>query len=88
MKRYNILMTNPKKKPLTDDERQAFVDNLPPDQVNADVKEVFDDAIARASQPQRSKLGTPDSDDGYSDTQTHSRSSEDTSGSRNDTSHQ
>ena len=81
-------MINPKKIPLNDDERQAFIDNLPLDQVNADAKEIFEDAIERASQPQRSKPETPDSDDGYSDTRTHLHSSEDTSGSRSDTSHQ
>jgi hypothetical protein len=51
-------MINPKKIPLNDDERQAFIDNLPLDEVNADVKEIFEDAIERASQPQRSKRDT------------------------------
>lgn len=73
-------MSNPKKKPLTDEERQAFVDNLPSDQVNPNAKETFEDTIARAAQPQRSKPETPDSDDGYSDRQTHSHKTEDTSG--------
>jgi hypothetical protein len=72
-------MTNSKKKPLTDEERQAFMDKLPPDQINPNAKETFDDAIARAVQPQRPKPETPDSDDGYTDTQTRSRKTEDTS---------
>ena len=73
-------MTKSKKKPLTDEERQTFVDNLPPDQVNPDAKETLEEAIARAAQPQQSKPETPDSDDGYNDTQTRSRKTEDTSG--------
>ena len=72
-------MTKPKKKPLTDEQRQAFVDNLPADRVNPNAKETFEDAIARATQPRRSKPETPDSDDGYNDTQTHSHKTEDTS---------
>lgn len=68
------------KKPLTDDERQAFIDSLPEDQRNPDAKETFDKAIERASLPPQSAPETPDSDDGYSDTQTHSHTTEDTSG--------
>jgi hypothetical protein len=45
----------PKKKSLTDDERQAFIDKLPKDQVNLKAEEVFEDAIERAAQPKRSK---------------------------------
>jgi hypothetical protein len=81
-------MTNPKKKPLTDEQRQAFIDKLPPDQVNPDAEATFNDAIARAAQPQRSKPEIPDSDDGYNDTQTRSHKTEDTSDSHSDTSHQ
>jgi len=72
-------MTKPKKKPLTDKERQAFVDNLPADQVNPKAKETFEDAIARAAQPQRSKPETPDSADDYNDRQIHSHKTEDIS---------
>ncbi len=81
-------MTNSKRKPLTDEERQAFIDKLPPDRVNPDAEETFNDAIARAAQPQQSKSETPDSDDSYTDTQTHSRKTEDISDSHSDTSHQ
>ena len=81
-------MTNPRKNPLTDEERQAFIDKLPPDQVNPDAEATFNDAIARAAQPQRSKPETLDSDDGYNDTQTRSRKTEDISDSHSDTSHQ
>jgi len=31
------------KQPLCDDERQAYVDNLSPDQVNPDAQETFED---------------------------------------------
>ena len=72
-------MTKPKKKPLTDKERQAFVDNLPEDQVNPDAKETFEDTIVRAAQPQRSKPETPDSADGYNGKQTRSHKTEGTS---------
>ena len=82
------IIPNMTKKPLTDDERQAFIDKLPEDQVNPKAQEAFDSAIARAAQPQQSAPETPDSDDGYSDTQTRSRKTEDTSGSHSDTSHQ
>lgn len=88
LKRYNIHMTNPKKKPLTDEERQAFIDKLPPDQVNPKAQVTFEDAIARAAQPQRSKPEIPDSGDGYNGKQTRSHKTEDTSDSRSDTSHQ
>lgn len=86
--RYTIPMTNSKKNRLTDEERQAFIDKLPPDQVNPKAKETFEDAIGRAAQLQRSKPETPDSDDDYSDRQTRSHKTEDTSDSHSDTSHQ
>ena len=75
-------MTQSKKKPLTDEERQAYIDKLPSEQVNPEAKEVFDEAISRAAQPQQSKPETPDSDDDYTDTQTHSHKAEDTSAKR------
>lgn len=69
----------PKKKPLTDDERQAFIDKLPKDEVNPKAKEVFEDAIALASQPKRSKQEKPAGNDSYNDKQTRLRKTEDTS---------
>lgn len=80
-------MTQSKKKPLTDEERQAFIDNLPPDQVNPNAQETFEETIERAAQTQQSKPGIPDSDDGYNDTQIRSHTAVDTSDSRSDTSH-
>lgn len=79
-------MTQSKKKPLTDEERQAFIDNLPSEQINPNAQETFGEAIERAAQPQQSKLETPDSDDGYTDRQTRSHKAEDTSAKRSDTS--
>lgn len=67
------------KQPLNDDQRQDFLDNLPDDQKNADAEQVFDEAIERAAQPTQSKPETPEADDNYSDTQTHSDTAEDTS---------
>ena len=75
--RYTSFM--PDKKPLTDEERQAFIDNLPADQVNPAAQAKFDDAIERAAQPKQSKPETPGSDDDYSDTRTHSGTTGDTS---------
>ena len=75
--RYTSFM--PDKKPLTDEERQAYLDNLPPEQINPDAQTKFNDAIERAAKPKQSKPETPDTDDGYSDTQTHSDTAEDTS---------
>lgn len=86
--RYNNPMTQSKKKPLTDEERQAFIDNLAPGQVNPNAQETFEEVISRVAQPQQSKPETPDSDDDYTDRQTHSHKAEDTSDSRSDTSHQ
>jgi hypothetical protein len=80
-------MTKSKKKPLTDEERQAFIDKLPPNQINSKAQETFDDAISRAAQPSRLKPETPEPDDDYTDTQTHSHKAEDTSDSHNDTFH-
>lgn len=68
------------KQPLDDDQRQAFIDNLPDDQKNENTEEIFKDAIARAAQPKRSEpeKSTETSDD-YNDTQTRSDTTEDTS---------
>lgn len=75
--RYTRYMS---KEPLSDEERQKFIDNLPDDQKNENAAQIFNDAIARAAQPTRSKLETSKSpDDDYSDTQTHSDTTEDTS---------
>lgn len=67
------------KKPMTDDERQAFLDSLPDDEKRDDVEQIFDDTIARAAQPPRSIPETPAADDDYSDRQTRSNTTEDTS---------
>lgn len=66
-----------KKKPLTDDERQAFIDKLPEDQVNPKAEEDFEVAIARAAQPKRSKPEKQVDPDSYSDKQTRSHKTED-----------
>ncbi len=66
-----------KKKPLTDEERQAFIDKLPADQVNPKAEEVFEDAIARAAQPKRSKPEKQVDSDSYNDKQTQSHKTED-----------
>ena len=71
---------NMSKDPLTDEERQAFIDKLPDDQKKDNAEEVFDKAIKRAAQPkQSSQEKSPDSSGGYTDTQTHSDTTEDTS---------
>lgn len=70
---------NMSKKPLDDEERQTFIDNLPDEQKNDNAEQIFDEAIERAAQPKRSEPETPDSSDGYSDTQTRSDTTEDTS---------
>lgn len=67
------------KKPLTDEERQAFIDNLPNEQTNDNAEQIFDEAIERVAQPTQSGQETPDSSDGYTDTQIHSDKAEDTS---------
>jgi hypothetical protein len=82
-------MTDPKKKPLTDKERQAFIDSLPPDQRNPDPKATFDKLIERASTtPIPKGSGQSADDEDYTDTQTHLHKTEDTSARRSDTSHQ
>ena len=68
------------KKPLTDEERQAFVDNLPDDQVNENAEQIFTDATRRAVQPKQSEQEkSTAADDDCNDTQTHSDKAEDTS---------
>ena len=80
-------MTMPKK-PLTDQERQTFIDNLPADQVNLHVEETFNDALARAAQPQQLKPERPAAGGDYSGKQTRSRKTANTSGKRSGKSHQ
>lgn len=75
------------KQPLSDDDRQKFLDNLPEDKVNPDAGQKFDNAIARAAQQSQSKSGKPESDDDYNDTQTHSDTAADTSDWHSDTFH-
>ncbi len=68
------------KKPLTDEERQAFIDSLPDDQVNENAEQVFSDAIERAAQPTQSEPEkSTATDDDCNDTQTRSNKAEDTS---------
>ena len=76
--RYTMSMS--KKQPLTDEERQAFIDSLPDDQVNDNAEQVFNDATRRAAQPKQSEQEkSTEAGDDYSDTQTHSDTTEDTS---------
>ena len=75
--RYTRLMS---KKPLTDEERQAFIDSLPDDEINDNAEQVFGDAIERAVQPTQSEQEkSTEADDDYNDTQTRSNKAEDTS---------
>ena len=68
------------KKPLTDEERQAFVDSLPDDQVNENAEQIFTDATRRAVQPKQSEQEkSTATDDDCNDTQTRSNKAEDTS---------
>lgn len=57
---------------------QAFDDNLPDNQRNPQSKEAFDELMKRAAQPEQPSKGTQAQSDDYNDTQTRSRSSEDT----------
>ena len=69
-----------KRKPLTDEERQAFIDSLPDDQVNENAEQIFTDAIERAAQPKQSaQEKSTEADDDCSDTQTRSNKAEDVS---------
>jgi hypothetical protein len=82
-------MINSKKKLLTDTERQAFIDSLPPDQRNPDPKKTFDELIERASMtPVPKDLGQLADGEDYTDTQTRLRKTEDISGKRSGKSHQ
>ena len=75
--RYTRLMS---KKPLTDEERQAFIDSLPDDQVNENAEQIFMDAIERVVPPKQSaQEKSTAADDDCNDTQTHSDKAEDTS---------
>jgi hypothetical protein len=65
------------KKPLTDEERQVFVDNLPENKINSEAEKTFNEAIGRASKPLQSKPEKLEPADGYSDKQTHSSKAED-----------
>ena len=68
------------KKHLTDEERQAFIDSLPDDEINDNAEQVFGDAIERAVQPTQSEQEkSTEADDDYNDTQTRSDKAEDTS---------
>lgn len=68
------------RKPLTDAERQAFIDNLPKDRINENAKQTFKDAIERAARPVQSEQEKSTGADGdCSDTQTRSNKAEDTS---------
>lgn len=77
--REYVILFGMAKQPLNDDQRQDFLDKLPDDQVNENAEQKLDDAIARAAQQSRSKPGTPEPADDYSDTQTHSDTTADTS---------
>ena len=64
---------NMPKKPLTDEERQAFIDSLPNNEVNENAEQTFKDAIARAAQPKQSAPEkSTEADDDCNDTQTRS----------------
>ena len=68
------------RKPLTDEERQAYIDSLPDDQVNENAEQVFNDAIERAAQPTQSEQEkSTATDDDCNDKQTRSNKAEDTS---------
>lgn len=72
--------TNMTRKPLTDKERQAYLDSLPDDQKNENAEQLFDEATRRAAKPKRSELEkSTEAGDSYSDTQTHLSTTEDTS---------
>ena len=76
--RYTRPMSD--RKPLTDEERQAFIDCLPDDQVNENAEQIFMDTTRRAVQPKQSEQEkSTEADDDCNDTQTHSDKAEDTS---------
>lgn len=67
---------------------EEFEKNLPDDRRNPNAKEIFDELISRAAKPVQPKPEKPAQPEGYTEKQTRSRSSEDTSDWRSDTSHQ
>jgi hypothetical protein len=67
------------KQPLNDDDRQKFLDILPEDKVDQNAEQKFDKAIERAAQQSQSGQKKPAPGDDYSDTQTRSDTTEDTS---------
>ncbi len=76
------------KQSLNDDQRQQYIDNLPKEQVNPNAEQTFNAAIVRAVQPKQSKPEKQVGSGDYTDTQTHSGTTEGAYGSRSDTSHQ
>ena len=58
---------------------ESFEKNIPEDQRNLHAKETFEDLTQRAAKPVQPNQGIQASSDGYIDTQTHSRKTEDTS---------
>ncbi len=66
---------------------KKYEESLPDSERNPHAKEDVEQLIERASQPLPSKQEKPPRPGGYSDTQTRSRNTEDTSDSHNDTSH-
>ncbi len=69
-------MTN---QPLSDDERQEFVDKLPSDKVNPEAEKTFNKAIELSAKPEQSAQGKQVPYDDYNGKQTHSDNTEDTS---------
>ena len=67
---------------------KKYEESLPDSERNPNVEEDTKRLIERTSQPLQSKPEKQRPADGYTEKQTHSRSSEDTSDSHNDTSHQ
>lgn len=66
---------------------KAYVTALPDSERNPNVKEDVEKIIVHASRPLPSKPEKQPDSGSYSDTQTRSRKTEDTSGSHSDTSH-
>lgn len=67
---------------------EQWEQSIPGSERNPQAKETFDDLISRAAKPVQPKLEKSAQSADYTDKQTHSRSSEDISGSHSDTSHQ
>jgi hypothetical protein len=66
---------------------KKYEESLPDSERNPNAQKDIEGAIERAAQPLPSKPEKPPRPDGYTDTQTHSHNTEDTSGSHSDTSH-